>query len=393
MKTGTTGVSVPGRRGFLPDHEPLDRLPDAFAPWEALAHDLPKLLAAGCVRRHIGRLPPMDLAALTDETACERAMQVLSYLGHAWVWGERPVATVIPAVLAVPWHRLARRLGREPVLSYASYALHNWRRIDPDGPVALGNIALLQNFLGGLDEEWFILVHVDIEARAGRALNAAVAVRAAVEAGETDAAEAALLEMAAGLGSMYEALCRMPEGCDPYIYFHRVRPYIHGWRNNPATPDGVVYEGVDEYRGQPVQLAGETGAQSSIIPSMDAILDIAHADDPLRPYLMDMRRYMPPAHRAFIEAMEAGASTRDFVRRAGSGALMDAYDACVTWLTRFRDKHLEYAANYINKQAQISPANPSAVGTGSTPFMSYLRKHRDETQGHRLGAAGGTPPA
>ena len=56
------------------------------------------------------------------------------------------------------------------MLSYASYALDNWRRLDPASPIELGNIALLQNFLGGLDEEWFVLVHVDIEAKAGKAL-------------------------------------------------------------------------------------------------------------------------------------------------------------------------------------------------------------------------------
>ena len=38
---------------------------------------------------------------------------------------------------------------------------------------------------------------------------------------------------------------RMPEKCDPFIYYNRVRPYIFGWKNNPATPDGVIYEGVD----------------------------------------------------------------------------------------------------------------------------------------------------
>lgn len=381
----TAGLSP---RGFLSADDPLTRLPAAFDGWEQRAAELPKWLPTGRVRELLTPWPAFDVEALTGEAERERAMMLLSYLGHAWVWGEEPAAQSLPAGLAVPWHAVARKLGREPVLSYASYALHNWRRLDPAGPVALGNIVLLQNFLAGQDEEWFILVHVDIEARAGAALNAAVAVRAAVEAGDAAAAESALNDMAAGLGAMYEVLCRMPERCDPHAYFHRVRPYIHGWKNNPATPEGVIYEGVDEYGGRPVKLAGETGAQSSIIPSMDAILGVAHADDPLRPYLLDMRRYMPPAHRAFIEALEAGPSTRDFVRDRGIDTLADAYDACVTWVTRFRDKHLEFAASYINRQAQISLANPSEVGTGSTPFMPYLRKHRDETGGHRLRGVG-----
>ena len=42
---------------------------------------------------------------------------------------------------------------------------------------------------------------------------------------------------------------RMPERCDPYIYFNRVRPYIHGWANHPALPAGMLYEGIDEYGG------------------------------------------------------------------------------------------------------------------------------------------------
>ena len=33
----------------------------------------------------------------------------------------------------------------------------------------------------------------------------------------------------------------MPERCDPYIYFHRVRPYIHGWKDNPALGAGLIY--------------------------------------------------------------------------------------------------------------------------------------------------------
>lgn len=53
-------------------------------------------------------------------------------------------------------------LGRPPVLSYASYALDNWVRIRENLPVEIGNIIISQNFLGGLDEDWFILIHIDI---------------------------------------------------------------------------------------------------------------------------------------------------------------------------------------------------------------------------------------
>ena len=50
-----------------------------------------------------------------------------------------------------------------------------------------------------------------------------------------------------------------------------------------------------------------------------------------------------------------------------------------------RTLHLDYAGRYIFRQAQTDPKNPHAVGTGGTPFMQYLKKHRDETALHRIG--------
>ncbi len=38
--------------------------------------------------------------------------------------------------------------------------------------VDLGNICCLNNFLGGIDEEWFRLVHVAVEAKAAPAVAA-----------------------------------------------------------------------------------------------------------------------------------------------------------------------------------------------------------------------------
>lgn len=381
-----TAFDVSPERGFLPDPDPSIALPDGFAPWEEVARDLPKLLLAGRIRETIEALPSLSVDALREEASLRRAMVILSYLGHAYVWGEASSADRIPAVIAVPWYRVAGRLGRHPVLSYASYALDNWRRLDPADPVELGNIAIVQNFLGGGDEDWFIAVHVEIEAKAGTVLRAIGPAIAAAERGDAKALTARLEDIGAGLEAMVGVLRRMPEHCDPYIYFTRVRPYLHGWQDNPVLPEGVVYEGVEEFGGRPQRFRGETGAQSSIVPALDAVLGIGHAEDPLSRYLVEMRDYMPPGHRAFVAAIENSAPLRSKVLEEAQGdtGLRQAYNHCVDRLGRFRSTHLEFADGYIHRQAQARSGNPTAVGTGGTPFMDYLRKHRDETLAHRI---------
>ena len=37
---------------------------------------------------------------------------------------------------------------------------------------------------------------------------------------------------------------------------------------------------------------------------MPAFVGVTHADDPLTQYLIEMRDYMPPRHRAFLAALE-----------------------------------------------------------------------------------------
>lgn len=368
-------------RGFLPQEDPLVSLSEPFEDWEQCARQLPKLFASDRLRAVLEDLPPFDADALRNGREVERAMVLLSYLGHAYVWGGEHPAQRLPARLAQPWHEVAARLGRPPVLSYASYALHNWFRFDRRKPIACGNIGLIQNFLGGIDEEWFILIHVEIEQHAAAGLGVLERIQQAHAA--TLAADLAALE--GSLGRMYATMQRMPEHCDPYIYYHRVRPYIHGWKNHPDLPGGLIYEGVDEYGGAPQQFRGETGAQSSIVPALDAVLGVAHQPDELRVYLMEMRTYMPPGHRAFIEGLESRPPVREAILASGRADLRQLYDACVAHLENFRSLHLEYAARYIFRQAQTDAKNPHHVGTGGTPFMQYLKKHRDETTAHRVG--------
>jgi indoleamine 2,3-dioxygenase len=366
--------------GYLPHYDPAQSLSPGNEEWDEFALDIPKLLMGSDFRKRVKELKPFDISALKGEPDVQRAMMILSYIGQSYQWSDNEPAHTLSKNLALPWYQVGKLVGRPPILSYQSYANDNWRRLDTTGPVECGNIALLQCFLGGQDEEWFILIHIDIEKKAGKALKAIEDAQAAVVKDDADALEEALENLRASLAAMYQVLCRMPEKCDPYIYFHRVRPYIFGWRNNPSLPNGVVYEGVDEYKVVGQTFRGETGAQSAIIPAMDGVLGIDHENDVLREYLMEMRTYMPPKHVAFIEAVERGPSVREMVKKVNRRTLTSLFNTCVEIVGDFRAKHLEYAGTYIHAQAQATPGNPSAVGTGGTPFMVYLRKHRDETR-------------
>lgn len=372
-------------RGFLPLEDPLLRLPSAFDDWEEVARALPKLNLSNYLRSTVDALPPCPVAQLQTDRELERVMTILSFLANSYVFApDQPVATRLPANLAVAWVAVAKRLGRPPMLTYASHALYNWRRLDPNGPVALGNLTLNQNFLGGMDEEWFTTVHINIEAAAGRGLAALLPAQRAVEQDDATALAGYLNEITATLQTMHDLLSRMPDRCDPHIYYHRVRPWIFGWKDNPLLPGGMIYTGVAEWGDKPQQFRGETGAQSSVIYAFDALLGIDHEFDAMRAYLQEMRDYMPVQDRAFIERLERGPSVRTYVttNKGGKPWLRDAYNAAIEKLQHFRQLHIEYAALYIIKPAQ--GAKQGEVGTGGTPFTVYLKKHIQETTTYLL---------
>ncbi len=363
-------------------------LPDTWVDAARVALQLPDVLPSGSVRRFLAKsLPPhqelTDAADLTDEQA-RIATVHYTFMVQAYMWGEEAITDRLPACLAVPMVALADRLGQQPLLTYSSYVLDNWALIDPARPLALDNLRMLQNFLGGMDEAWFVLVHVAIEACAGQVLARFEDIVKAVENDDPRTAQS-LLEANASTWQDINALFdRMPERCDPYIYFERVRPYIHGWKDNPALPNGVIYEGVERYGSAAQAFRGQTGSQSSIVPSMDALMGVGHAADPLREYLDQLHEYRPVGHRRFVDDVRACSGLRDYAKRVRSPSLNDAYNANIQAVADFRTRHLEYAASYINKQGRKHAGNDTDVGTGGTPFMKYLKKHRDETRANLL---------
>ncbi len=372
-------------RGYLSHYE-IDsvELPERFDHVLEAASNLSALLTTGRVRHWLDALPDPDIAdwaQTAPEEEVRTAMVHYSFLVQAYVWGEPLPPKYLPANLSRPMCALADRLGQAPLLPYSAYVLDNWYRLDKAGPITLENIAMYQNFYGGADENWFVLVHVAIEAEAGVLLDNAARLVTVAKDGDEAEATRLLREMDEAWERIYAHFGRMPERCDPYIYFHRVRPYIHGWANNPALVDGgLIYEGIDRYEGRPQAFRGQTGSQSSIVPAMDALFQVGHSDDPLRQFLDELHSYRPLEHRRFIEDLAAKSTLRAFVTASDNAQLKAAFNACLEQSTRFRTRHLEYAASYINKQAGSIAGNDPDVGTGGTPFMKYLKKHRDENR-------------
>lgn len=371
---GLWQYDVSPTRGFLPKQDPCVRLSPHFQCWEEYAREMPALLAAGKFGTHVNTMPVVSARQLPD-TELALAHTRLAFMLHGYMrecQQKNMERILVPSCLGLPLVEISNRIGLPPVLSYSPYGLHNWRRLDQNGPIALGNLAVLQNFLGGLDETWFILVHVEIEAHAGEAIWAVIRAQEAAKRGDLVKVACWLRVMAEAQQRMYETLCRMPEGCDPYIYYRRVRPYLF-------VPENVVFDGMPITVDAPRPFRGETGAQSTIAPLFDAVLGVTHEPSELSDHLIEMRWYMPPKHRALLEEVERRKPISLTVRSFHDARA--AYNSCLELLAKFREKHYEYGVSYINRQAcTVDGSNPTDIGTGHTRFMKSLKKHVDETR-------------
>jgi indoleamine 2,3-dioxygenase len=354
-------------RGFLPEQDPLTTFPcgSPLSALDEIGRDLPSLLEDSNFRAYARRL---SLPPCPDDLGSQRTLPQLhlyyvrvGFLASAYInQVGQPRATQLPENLAVPLCRVCALLGRPPILSYDGYALYNWKRFDPQGPIALGNIETLQNFVHLYDEHWFILVHVAIEAMAARILAAIARAMKAFDGRDIDAVNAALVETASSVREQVAVLQRLPEKMDPSLYHRTFRPYIRFFEN-------VIYEGVS--RG-PMNFRGETGAQSSVMPALVALMKIPHRPSALTDHLADMRRFMPRPHAEVIAEIEGMPSIRDVADPA-------AFNDVLEQMAAFRETHYKWAHEYINRWTD------DPRGTGGTPYMSWLKQLIDETRAHK----------
>lgn len=355
------------KRGFLPEADPLTAFPpdSPYAVLDEIGRDLPSLLYDKGFRTYARELEiPIWQGLVTDENLPQLRLYYLrvGFLASAYVnqVGQEP-ANILPRNIAVPLARAAMLLERPPILSYDGYALYNWRRFHDDQPIRLGNIDTLQNFVHLYDEHWFILVHVEIEAIAADILAAiASVVRKLKEHDDADLSPE-LWRIEDAVQRQVRVLKRIPEHMDSSLYYKTFRPYIRFFEN-------VTYEGVDQ---APIQFRGETGAQSSIMPTLIAFMKVPHQRSVLTDHLADMRKYMPAKHRELIEEVEAMPDIR-------SPSYKEPYNAILDAMAAFRKVHYGWAEEYINRWTD------DPRGTGGTPYMQWLKQMLLETEAHRL---------
>ena len=298
----------------------------------------------------------------------------------------------------------------------------------------LENLSTLMTFTGSLDESWFYLVSVAIEARGAPLLPLMLSAIAAAQTGDSRTVTECLHIFAETLDELGSLLTRMYDNCDPHVFYHRIRPFLAGSKNmaEAGLPNGVIYEdgsGRESYH----QYGGGSNAQSSLIQFFDIILGVEHrptgatrnsgqntsseseqetvSSPPRLNFIHEMRSYMPGPHRRFLEYVSRIANIREYVEsRKSDRALSIAYDACLAMLRSLRDKHIQMVSRYIivksresrshsrslspreapkmqnlaTASAEVSqqstrPGSKKLRGTGGTALIPFLKQARDET--------------
>jgi indoleamine 2,3-dioxygenase len=407
--------------GFLPDRLPMSHLPDPYYNrWESIVANLQALILSRRLRALIDAMPILSTVGLEDEAEWRRAYMMLAFMAHGYIWGGDEPAERLPPSVSVPLLEISGHLEVPPVATYAAVCLWNFKPLFLDGEIDdLTNLATLLTFTGSLDESWFYLVSVAIEARGGPIIPLMLT---AIDAARRDDAEIVthcLESFAERLLDLGELLQRMNDNCDPHVFYHHIRTFLAGSKNmaEAGLPNGVIYDtgsGKDGY----TQLSGGSNAQSSLIQFFDLVLGIEHrptgekADDaskkglaqpPKNNFIHEMRKYMPGPHRRFLEHVGMVANIRDFVSaHPHDQALCAAYDGCLASLTAFRQKHLNIVTRYVVLRSRERPTwvRSDAVqkrkniaasstnnkegkdklkGTGGTALVSFLKQARDET--------------
>jgi indoleamine 2,3-dioxygenase len=174
---------------------------------------------------------------------------------------------VLPQNIALPLVTLANKIGCFPFLEYAyCYALYNYYKVDPNGGMNFDNLRAIRYFEGSKCENGFILTHVIMDAFSNRLVTGIQAAFDAAQDNNRKEFNKALKELEDTMQIINNNFEQMWYNSKSTSY-NNIRTFILGVKSQSFFPNGVVYEGVGD--DKPRFYRGETGANDSIIPTMD----------------------------------------------------------------------------------------------------------------------------
>lgn len=246
-----------------------------------------------------------------DRNVAERAFQIYGYLANAYLFAENEMeSNRIPKEIAIPLVALSKICERNPVLTYASCCLSNWRKINFNGDFSVENLELIQSISHDkkslVDEELYFLSFIEIEQIASPVISL-IAKKQSLE----DVLNTSLL----ALIEMNLVISKMPE--------NPVSRYISKLQN-------IIYEGC--FDNEPQNFLGVSFGQSPIFHVFCEIFGVN-----LDSYMntAEYYNYMPKSHFNFILDLKIkNKSTGNMREHLTSDNLKMKYNRCISELIK-----------------------------------------------------------
>jgi indoleamine 2,3-dioxygenase len=271
------------------------------------------------------------------------------------------LSTMFPSTTALTVYSL----DIPPFMSYAAaYSLYNYTLASPAHGMDYSNLRLIRAFEKGLDptssEAGFVLTHVDMVKESHALVRGAVTAIESTHDRETF--NAGLGDIIAGMQKVESSMEVMWANSKPAEYLS-FRTFIFGITSQSMFPNGVVYQGIRN--DEPLFFRGESGANDSMIPLLDGLLQIPFPPTPLTKILHEFRSYRPKPHRDFLAWVREAAEevgVKDFATKDRESGVL--YLRLLDHVRSFRWRHWLFAREYIIRRT------PHPTATGGSPIVT-----------------------
>ena len=376
-------------------NNPVTSLPEPeFSEWNSLAKNFPSILREGEIRSTVENLKSVNCQNLTyREKRCAHVFACHFASGYVHDRSADTSSDRLPASIAEPLYYLCRELGMISTLSAPQNCANYTGNLE--------DINQLQSIIDLFEQpersyEWFMLVAIRVEYEFAPVIKAIYDIQIAVLDNDVELARKSLDVIKSSITSMDKVFEKMYQKCDADVFYDDIRPFLSGWKGNPALPDGLFFEGV----GKRVYHPGGSAGQSATLATLDTFFGVRHTGK-IKEFMDEMRTAMPTMHVKFLEELaEISPRVKNYVE---VNDLSFPWNNAVEELVKLRQNHMIMVTKYIinvanrhknrrlsgvafgsfirSKNSPESGRRPSKIddqtladtGTGGTPFMMFLK--------------------